>query len=353
MKFFYIHLNRFLRKIRLPIALLFMVVSFSAPVFSGHIHGNGGDHVRATFFKIGQSVLSYLRETQGGAALVAKHKLDLAKLERTLSIDVVSVEERPLIDNGSSQVDAIGEKGLIVLSKNTWIDHFEKSRDVYYLVFHEMLRASEIGDDDYIVSGALNPFPQSRRVLTRIETRYPLVGGDNLAKIFEASEIAVNGTGCLIGRLGTSLEFDNERNIVEISFRNYLTKTGAELGQQMDRKNCALAVPVKVPNGKRLVVSQIDLLAKLDFRGAAQASIGFEAFLGGRQGPLERKNLTHPRGQLAGRMLLRRNEVLRSNCGGNDILRINTSSGLQAPAAGELNRMELDRISLSLKIESC
>src|SRR5690606_31034096 len=135
-------------KVIATLAIMLIATMFvrPAPALSGHRLGNGGDHVRATFLRMGQATLSYLQETDSGAAIVAAHDLDLAALEETLSIDVIEAVDGILIDNGGSVVDAIGEPGKIKLTSDRWLEHFEGERDVYFLVFHEMLRA--VGIDD-------------------------------------------------------------------------------------------------------------------------------------------------------------------------------------------------------------
>src|SRR5690606_11588726 len=97
------------------------------------------------------------------------HGLDIDRLRDLNSIDVIRVADGILIDNSGSKVEAIGEPGRIVLAGDLWMEHFERERDIYYLVLHELLRAADINDDNYIISGALNPFPQSRRVGTRLK----------------------------------------------------------------------------------------------------------------------------------------------------------------------------------------
>mgnify|MGYP001603836249 CR=1 FL=1 len=42
---------------------------------AGHFTGNGGDHVRGMFLKLGEAVVSYLNETEEGKKLLADHNL--------------------------------------------------------------------------------------------------------------------------------------------------------------------------------------------------------------------------------------------------------------------------------------
>jgi len=346
-------INGFLQSAAFGVLGVAMLVQPSA--HAGHIDGNGGDHIRATFLKMGEAVISYLKDSDVGAQVVRTHGLDLGRLENTLSIDVVSVDAGTLIDNGSSNVDAIGEEGKIILSKNAWAEHFEKSRDVYYLVFHEMLRAVAKNDDNYVISAPLNPFPQTRRILTRMATLFPILGEDNISQMIDGSQLSVNGTGCPLGRLGTSVDVDLERNQVEISFRRNTAETGGRMAKSLDRKNCALALPIKVPADRRLVISQVDMSAKLETKQNSKAQISLEAFVSGTRGTVEAKVLETGTLPKQGRLLLRRNEVLKSACGASAILRMNTSSVLQSRGtlSEDVNLLDVDRLSISLKTELC
>ena len=327
------------------------LLAFAAPAQAGHVTGNGGDYVRGTFLRMGHVVLDYLKDSEAGAQIISENALDMGSLEGTLNIDVVSVDEGSLIDNGGSSVDAIGTPGEITLDKTVWMDHFEKNRDVYYLVFHEMLRAIAVNDDNYVISKALDPFPQTRRIVTKITPTYPLIGDDLLSSMIDSTKIAINGTGCPVTRAGTLADFDLERNVLDLTFTNYtLTAGGGSSG--IARKACALAIPVNVPAGKKLIVSQIDMFSKVDFKSNSNGQMNIEAFLAGTQGPQLKKTVATTDSDLQGRLLLRRNDVLASNCGGADNLRLNTS-GLVQHSGDAASRLAVDRISISFKVESC
>ncbi|MBF0363184.1 MAG: DUF4360 domain-containing protein [Oligoflexia bacterium] len=316
----------------------------------GHDVNNGGDHVRATFIRMGEAVLTYLTSTDAGMKLLIDYDLDYEGLKSTLTIGVIGVTQGPLIDNNGSIVDALGIPGKILLDHDKFFEHFEKDRDVYYLVFHEMLRAIAVNDDDYVISKAINPFIPGMRITTHIATKYPLLGDQLLSTIVLASEITINGSGCSSKTNTYYADFDFERNILDISFKRYLLGNGSST---MYRKNCALSIPVELPANKRLVVSQIDMSEKLDLSDAGVVvSMQYEAFLSGQSAPVSKKEFISTVPELHGKLLLRRNDVLTSSCGGKDLLRINTSSMMKT-ATTNINTAEVERITLYFKVEEC
>jgi hypothetical protein len=320
----------------------------------GHRHGNGGDHVRASFMKLGEAAISYLEETEEGQALISSYKLDPSQLRQLNSIEVISVSDGLLIDNNGSKVEAIGEPGKIMLNGDAWMEHFERERDVYYLVLHELLRAADIDDDNYVISGAINPFPVGRKVRTRLTSVYPLLGDESLEDIVDASKIGLAGTGCPRAQEGTLFEFDSERNVLDISFRQYALLSNAS--QSSNRKACAIVIPVSSRPGKRIVITQIDLTGKLQMPAgaseSASAKLSLEAFLPGSSAPIaSRKILANGELQM-GRILVRKTEAVRSPCGESTLLRVNTSAQLlntaEVPAI-----LDTDRLTISLGIEDC
>lgn len=346
---------------KIVISILFIY----APLLSqaGHFTGNGGDHVRGMFLKLGEAVVSFLNETEEGKKLLLDHNLSIDALKKILTIEYVSAIEAPLIDNGGSNVDAIGEKGKILLNKNRWTEHLEKERDVYYLVLHELLRAIEVNDDNYIISKAILPFPTSRKINTKITPVYPLIATERLDQIFKLEQIKLNGSGCSLQTLGTRFDFDKESNQLDISFEEYglfLKKEGSEI---VSRKNCALAIPVRLPKNSRLIVTQMDLSANLDLAKDSQLQFGAEVFFAGETN-LRLTQLVSGKDQSQkGRTLLRRNQVLKSACGGEGNFRANTFAELARSSATAIKTntaqtvegaaAELAHFKLSFKLESC
>src|SRR5690606_35319807 len=108
------------RSIAITIGIIWSVMATG-----GHRHGNGGDHVRASFMKLGEAALRYLEETEQGQTIIRAHNLDVQALRELNSIEVIRVAEGVLIDNSGSKVEAIGEPGRIILAGDMWMEHFE------------------------------------------------------------------------------------------------------------------------------------------------------------------------------------------------------------------------------------
>jgi hypothetical protein len=337
------------KKILVVMALL--ILPFYSGV-TGNREGNGGDHVRGTYIKMGRAIVGYLTQTKQGSELAAEKGLDLAKLEDTLTIDKIAVAEGELKDNGGSDVDATGVPGLVTLRKEIWVEHFEKERDVYYLVFHEMLRSAGYNDDNYVYSQPLNPFPATLRVATRINPLLPLVDGDSVESMVDTDKITVNGTGCALNTPGTYFDFDSEKNVLEISTDRYKMIEGPGTALTDVRKACALAMPLSVPAGKRLVISQLDLAAKVNLPLYGKATLSLEAFTAGSTGPKIKKVVSADKNAQVGRVQIRLTSFFSTACGGSPILRLNTSGLVSAPS-GETSAMKIDRMALYFKVEDC
>ncbi len=325
---------------------------FSSLVFSGNKEGNGGDHIRGTFIKMGESVIDYLKETGEGAALMKGQGLSLDALRAALDINAISVESATLIDNGGSEVDAIGVPGKITLNKARWISYFESDSDVYYLVFHEMLRSVARNDDGYVISSAIAPFPGTRRILTRISPLIPLIDEDNLSSVVDISQIAVAGSGCPSQLEGTVANFDLERNLLDITLRRFALASGGGTNKKLDRQACNLSIPVQAPVGKRVVVSQIDLSSKIDLAQGSEARFRLESFLAGTTGVVTSRIVSAAGSPKKGRTLIRRNDLLRSKCGGADILRLNSSAVLISDTPNQ-SALSVGRIVVYLRYEPC
>ena len=136
-------------------ALLFLNAAMAV---TGTGTSNGGDEIRANFAKKGQEIINYLKTNSMGRELVSKNNLDVQALSQTLLVEKIQVVRGPLVDNSGSRVDAIGIPGLIKLDIDRWITLLGSGNDLYYLIFHEMLRSAGVDDDNYKVSVAINPF---------------------------------------------------------------------------------------------------------------------------------------------------------------------------------------------------
>lgn len=327
----------------------------------GHKVGNGGDYIRSTFIQVGKKALEYVLTTEAGNTIVRKNNLNTDDLKAALDINRVVLTDETLFDDTGSVVDAIGIPGLIILNSSAWLEHFEKERNIQYLVFHELLRSASVNDDNYVISTDLIQIPNSFRLATRLVPLIPMIEGDSIQSLFDLSSVASNGSGCSAQKKEIYTELDLTKNSLEISLSNYITQN--DTNRLVDNKACSLAIPVKLPKGKRLVISLIDLQGVVSPRiGQLQttSSIKFEAFIAGTIKPSNAKVITLGSDERS--FLFRKTDVLTSGCGTTEMIRLNTSNTLTSKVISQTttgsesilaNTSQIKKISVLMNIESC
>lgn len=330
-----------------------LIFCLSLQSFGGNFTGNGGDHVRGVFLKLGQAIISYLKETEEGKQLLEKNNLNIQEIEKILSIETIITVDELLTDNTGSSVDALGEKGKIKLQKSRWTEHFEKQRDIYYLVFHELLRALAVDDDNYVISKSLLPFPKSRLIETRINPIFPLINSERIDQAFDIEKILLNGTGCPSNQLGTHVDFDNESNQLSIAFDEYSLEAKPLDNRSADRKACSLSLPIKLKSGTRLVVTQVDMTSTLDIEASTEVRFGAEIFFSGKENLPLQKSVSSLEQKQRGRSLLRENLVLKSECGFSGIFRTNSFASIKTENLIKRSWAEVSHFKMSFKLESC
>lgn len=144
------------------------LILFSISAHAGRETGNGGDHVRASFIQMGTEIVSFLTHDEAGRLIVRKFELNLAELRSTLDPRKIFVVPGPLTDNGGSLVDAQGVRGMIRLDRDRWSQMISSGNDIFYLVFHEMLRSIGVDDDSYKISFFINPFRQGQKSMDQL-----------------------------------------------------------------------------------------------------------------------------------------------------------------------------------------
>ena len=151
---------------------------------------------------------------------------------------------------------------------------------------------------------------------------------------------AVAGSGCPAGSVDYVLSPD--QTSLSILFDDFITE--ADAGGR-DRKNCDVAIPVKVPSG--FSVSVIDM----DYRGYAylprrsNALFSTEYFFAGRRGPRFRKRF---KGPMDDEYLVNNTLIATASnwspCGKEVILRSRASVNLNNRRGKELAEMTVDSI---------
>ncbi len=137
------------------------------------------------------------------------------------------------------------------------------------------------------------------------------------------------GSGCPAGTVATILSPDEDT--LSLLFDSYIAEAGGDTGKRIDRKACALAIPVRVPQGYSVAVF------KVDYRGAniipqgGYAKFMAEYFWAGVRGPTIQRNFTGPYNNdftLTDELVTR--NVVWAPCGQSVTLRVNSSVVVQS-----------------------
>ena len=136
------------------------------------------------------------------------------------------------------------------------------------------------------------------------------------------------GSGCPAGSVATILS--PAQDTLSLLFDSYIAQAGGDTGKSFDRKACALAIPVRVPQGYSVAVF------KVDYRGAniipqgASGRFSAEYFWAGVRGPKIQRYFSGPQNQdftLTDELLAR--TIVWAPCGQSVTLRVNSSASVQ------------------------
>lgn len=334
---------------------------------SGGADVGGGDTIRAFFLNAGDSVVKFLSLTPEGQKIVSENKLKIETLRNSLNVNTIQVVDAPLIDRTGSLVDALGQPGLIQLNKSSWALHIERNTDIYFLVFHEMLRENGINDDNYIISKLTNPFPENLKLKKSLIPNKSLIDSDNLANVILKDKIANAGPGCPVNSYKTFSQFDSTNNQFEIYPNEMTTNIGAN-GRSFDRSSCQIAIPFKASAGKKVIITQVDLLGDVELEKEKNVQVSAEIFSVGGIISTQTKKIQSNNQSLNGGFLFRETLSVESSCGGEGILRLNSnlliqeaklnsnlpeSSKTQLNTSSKVSYAKIGKITLSFKSVNC
>lgn len=91
------------------------------------------------------------------------------------------------------------------------------------------------------------------------------------------------GNGCPSGSASVTLSPDAKS--LSIIFDQFISEAGPNVGKQLDRKSCNIAIPVHVPSGYSISVIAVDYRGFISLPQAATARLQAEYFFAGMQGP--------------------------------------------------------------------
>jgi hypothetical protein len=156
-------------------------------------------------------------------------------------------------------------------------------------------------------------------------------------------EIGYGGTGCPDGTALVSPGLGNGSVALQLS--DYAV---GDNGRGVDRKTCALALPVDVPEGMAVAIRLIGLQGTAKLPADIEATLSIEAFTAGDSGEVTEFPLVGPLDVSFFRFLqIPDDKLVWSGCGTDTNLRLNTSlrSKGNANAAVALTGLSVYRIA--------
>jgi len=147
-------------------------------------------------------------------------------------------------------------------------------------------------------------------------------------------EPGYGGTGCPAGTVSVTLSPDAKS--LSLLFDQYQVAVGGSTGRSFDRKSCAIAIPVHVPQGYSISIFQVDYRGFNHLPSRASSQFNVEYFFAGSQGPSFRRNFYGPLdADYLISNLLKAETLVWSPCGADVNLRTNSSIRVSTSNYGE------------------
>ncbi|MDZ4662714.1 MAG: DUF4360 domain-containing protein [Pseudomonadota bacterium] len=163
--------------------------------------------------------------------------------------------------------------------------------------------------------------------------------------------IATAGTGCTEGTVNKKIEvLPGGALKIDLDFSEYNVLVG--FGKTLDRKNCAVALPISLDTNQRLKVARIILRTDGVLAAGSKTALRAEVFTAGEQGQIFEREIL-PDQELQGRFTLRGKDVLGTECGVDTNLRVNTSILINSQETGRESGLSAASMTLILVGESC
>lgn len=120
------------------------------------------------------------------------------------------------------------------------------------------------------------------------------------------------------------------------------------------RTTCLLSAPVKIPQGKKLVIAEIEMSGLYKLTKKSKATVNAEVFFAGGRGKKVVKVLGSQRTVSQGELSIVDSNLTESACGQETILRINASVILSsAKKIVSDEAISIDQLALKLRLVDC
>lgn len=169
---------------------------------------------------------------------------------------------------------------------------------------------------------------------------------------FEMGGLQVAGAGCevppggheLIPVSGSSTRFG-------VPLMINATKLAAPASLGLERKACAMALPVHLAANEKLIVKDVRQRVSLKSAVGAKSSARLEVFLAGQQGQVLKAEIEGKTKTVRSTQTLNDADVVaESDCGKDVIVRANSSAMISGSGAGRVNTQAL---YLTLEVVNC
>lgn len=150
----------------------------------------------------------------------------------------------------------------------------------------------------------------------------------------QIGDVSYGGTGCPAGSAGIIISPD--KTSFFISFDRFIAEAGGNSGRPLDRKSCALAIPVTIPAGYSLSLIPAGIKGFVSLPAGGEGEVNVESFFAGAQGPRLTKTFQGPLEKDFSLTFPDSEESSTySPCGGTTNLRVNTSVLVKASEGGQ------------------
>lgn len=157
------------------------------------------------------------------------------------------------------------------------------------------------------------------------------------------------GTGCPAGSVSANLSPDEKE--LSILFDSFVVEAGGMTGKRFDRKNCALSIPIHVPQGYSVSIFKVDYRGFNSIPAGGVNRINAEYFFAGSRGPRLAQMF---RGPLTDNYTFTNNLIAEalvwSRCGDSVNLRVNADIITQTNYRGEDSMMTMDSADVSTSL---
>ncbi len=177
-----------------------------------------------------------------------------------------------------------------------------------------------------------------------------------LGNLIDLNTLAANGSGCPLNSGSVESAFDPNTGVLHIGLNQHQAKLVQ--GSQIELSTCSIALPVHLPNGKNLVITQAELGGSVDLYSNQNAQFSLDAFFASKKGVQVQKTLASAEGEeLHSKILTTTPKATASDCGRDGIIRANTSvviRQLATTAQSETTAVaSANVLTLSLRLAKC